>query len=221
MRGSADRDRPRDGDRGQAFTLEGVLGAFVILTAVLFAVQAVVGTSTVGGQVDDDTRENLRVQAQDVLSTTADAGFADLAFAVRYWSSPQQRFFGADSRSVGYGEDGPPTILFGNAFDEAFVSQGRSYNIVVRYRGDPSDPDVDAGTERMLWRGTPKADAVVASYTATLYDNMTLTPTDASSRELWEYDTNATDGDDGFYPIPDAEPDGPLYNVVEVRVIVW
>jgi hypothetical protein len=198
-----------------------MLGAFVILTAVLFAVQAVVTTSTVGGQIDADARADLRTQAQDVLSTTADAGFADLAYSVRYWSSPQQRFYGAEDRRAGYGENGPPELLFGNALDEAFVSRGRSYNVVVRYRGDPTDPDVSAGTERMVWRGSPKSDAVVASYTATLYDNMTLTAPRASSRELWEYDTNSTDGDGGFYPIPDAEPDGPLYNVVEVRVIVW
>jgi hypothetical protein len=209
------------GDRGQAFTLEGLLGAFVVLTAVLFAVQAVVGTSTVGGQIDDNTRTNLRVQANDVLSTTADAGLSDLSYAVRYWSSPQQRFYGADSRTVGYGEDGPPTVLFGDALDDTFVSQGRSYNVVVRYRGDPTDPEVGPGTERMLWRGSPRSDSVVASHTATLYDNMTLTAPDASSRELWEYDANASDGDGGFYPIPDADPDGPLYNVVEVRVIVW
>jgi hypothetical protein len=208
-----------DGDRGQAFTLEGVLGAFVVLAAVLFAVQAIVGGSGAGGTVDADARETLRTEATGILATTADQPVADLAYVVRYWSSGEQRFYGSRSRTVGYGEAGPPTAMFGQSFDRTFTAQGRSFNIVIRYREDPTD--LSSGSERMVWRGPPGTDAVVASQTVALYDNMTLTAPDASSRELWEYDTNATDDDDGFYPIPDAAPNSPLYNVVEIRVIVW
>lgn len=208
-----------DGDRGQAFTLEGVLGAFVVLAAVLFAVQAIVGGSGAGGTVDADARETLRTEASGILATTADQPVADLAYVVRYWSSGEQRFYGSRSRTAGYGEAGPPTAMFGQSFDRTFTAQGRSFNIVVQYRDDPTT--LSSGSERMVWRGPPGTDAVVASQTVALYDNMTLTAPDASSRELWEYDTNATDDDDGFYPIPDAAPNSPLYNVVEIRVIVW
>jgi hypothetical protein len=206
-------------DRGQAFTLEGVLGAFIVLAALLFAVQAIVGGAGTGGTIDGQTRETLRTDASGLLATTADKPVADLAFVVRYWSSGEQRFYGAQSRTVGYGEAGPPTALFGQGFDQTFTTRGRSFNIVIRYRDDPTT--LSSESERMVWRGPPGTDAVVASQTVAIFDNMTLTAPDASSRELWEYDTNATDDDDGFYPIPDAAPDSPLYNIVEIRVIVW
>lgn len=215
--GSGRRD-PGD-DRGQAFTLEGVLGAFVVLAAVLFAVQTIVGGAGVGGTIDGDTRATLRTEAQGILTITADRPVADLAYVARYWSSGTQRFYGARSRTVGYGEAGPPTAMFGQRFDRTFTARGQSYNIEISYHSDPTTLDTE--TERMVWRGPPGADAVVASQTVALFDNMTLTSPQASSRELWEYDTNATDDDDGFYPVPDVAPDSPLYNVVEIRVTVW
>jgi hypothetical protein len=61
---------------------------------------------------------------------------------------------------------------------------------------------------------------VTARHTVTLYDNMRLTGVRSGPRPLSGYDTNATDDDDGFYPIPDAGA-GSVYNVVEVRVTVW
>jgi hypothetical protein len=73
----------------------------------------------------------------------------------------------------------------------------------------------------MAYRGEPSDDAVTASYTVTLYDNQTLTAENASQNvELWQYDTNGTNSDDGYYPIPNAV-EGPVYNVVEVRLVVW
>jgi hypothetical protein len=73
----------------------------------------------------------------------------------------------------------------------------------------------------MVWMGPPAAEAVTASQRVTLYDNETLTAPGATDRELWEYDTDPSNGERGFYPIPDAAPNSPIYNVVEVRVTVW
>ena len=41
-----------------------------------------------------------------------------------------------------------------------------------------------------------------------------------TSTTLAEMDTNATDNDDGYFYAPDVA-DGPVYNVIEVRLIVW
>jgi hypothetical protein len=69
--------------------------------------------------------------------------------------------------------------------------------------------------------GPPGENAVSAGRRVTLYDNQTLTGSDSGSRELWEYDIDPSNGEDGFYPVPDAVPGSPVYNVVEVRVVVW
>lgn len=210
--------RGGDSERGQAFTIEGITAAVVLLTAVLLAVQAVVVTPTTRGTVDEDVRTELRQQTEDVLwlsSTGADSG-EDLSTLVRYWRPNGQTFAGATNPRVGYGRDPPPT-RFGTLMNRTFTQRGYLYNAELRYRTDVAG---ESESLPLVSRGFPDENAVVASWTVTLYDNDTLTGPGTGGAELWEYDTDPADGDDGYYPIPDAV-DGPVYNVVEVRVVVW
>jgi hypothetical protein len=204
--------------RGQAFTLEGLVSALVLLGALLFAVQSVVVTPGSGGDLDSSTRTDLRQQASDVLLRTARAENNDLSTLVRNWSQGRQTFSGAINRNIGYGPRAPPGA-FGVMLNQTFDQRGYLYNVHVVYR----PKNLSEGTRRvpMVDRGSPSEQAVTASYTVTLYDNQTLTARNTSRNiELWQYDTNATNNVDGFYPIPNAV-DGPVYNVVEVRVVVW
>lgn len=210
--------RPRSpDDRGQALTLEGVISALVVMLGLLFALQSTVITPTTGGAVSDETRAQLRQKANDVLIVMANNGSRDLAWYVRYWNPNTRTFRGARRPDIGYGDDGPPGS-FGTLLDEMFTEKGRHYNLVLRYRGNESPSD--SGVQRMVYQGPPAEHAVVATYTVTLYDSNTLTGPKATTRELRQYDTNATDNDEGYYPIPDVVS-GPVYNVVEVRLVVW
>ena len=211
------RDTGSTRDRGQAFTLEGVLAASFLVIALLVALQTTVITPTTGGAVDDETRSQLRQKANDVLVITANHETDDLGWYVRYWNPNTRTFYGAKRPDVGYGAVGPPKT-FGTMLFRTFTDSGRRYNVVLRYRGNES-PD-SSGEQRMVYQGPPAEHAVVATHTVTLYDDDTLTGPQATSRELAEYDTNATDNDDRYYPIPDVV-DGPVYNVVEVRLVVW
>jgi hypothetical protein len=204
-------------DRGQAFTLEGFIGGLLVLTAVLFALQTVTVTPSSGGEVDATTQNGLERRAQDVLVTTATNDTRDLSYVVRYWDGDKRTFSGAKNPAVGYGERPPPGV-FGRNLDAAL--EGNKYNIVLVYQTQANAGRNATATVPMVKRGPPATHAVVASYRVTLYDNMSLTGPNATGSELWELDTDPTDGDDGYYPIPNAV-DGPIYNVVEIRVVVW
>lgn len=210
-------DTPRGDDRGQAFTLEGVIGALVVLLGLLFALQSTVITPTTGGSVDDATRDQLRQKANDVLVTVADNGSHDLSWYVRHWNPDTRTFYGAKRPAVGYGEQGPPGE-FGILLNDTFQRNGRSYNLILRYRA--ANATDRSGTQRIVYQGPPAEHAVTAGYIITLYDEQTLTGPKATSNELSWYDTNASDNDHGYYPVPDIV-EGPVYNVVEVRLIVW
>jgi len=208
----------REDSRGQAFTLEGLASALILLGALLFAVQSVVVTPTSSGGVDASTQTDLRQQADDILLTTARAETNDLSTLVRNWSQSSRTFSGAVQRNIGYGPETPPGA-FGVMLNQTFTQRSYFYNIEVVYR----PRNLSTGTRRIpfVYRGEPSETAVSASYTVTLYDNQTLTARNASQNvELWQYDTNATNGVNGYYPIPNAV-NGPVYNVVEVRVVVW
>lgn len=205
-------------ERGQAFALEGLVASLVLLAALVFAIQALVITPTSGGNVDPAIREDLRQQADDILALTARAEENDLSTLVRNWSQSKQTFDGAVNPRIGYGPEQPPGA-FGEMLNRTFTQESYVYNVDLIYRTQ----NVSGPTESvpMVHRGTPSAESVVASYTVTLYDNQTLTARNVSQNvELWQYDTDPTNNRDGYYPIPNAV-DGPVYNVVEVRVVVW
>jgi hypothetical protein len=206
-------------ERGQAYTLQAVIGGLVILTAFLFALQSIIITPTTTSAVDPEVRTDLRQQAADILTITSENETTDLSYYVRYWDQNRQTFAGeaALNPDVGYG-DNPPPGVFGEMLDETFTERGRFYSVEMFYR----QKNFSESRERivMVDQGTPAEGAVVASRNVVLYDNQTLTSDRTGTAELWEYGTDPANNENGYYPIPNAVG-GPVYNVVEVRVTVW
>lgn len=221
-------------DRGQAYTLEAVIGALLIISAVVFALNATVVTPSTAGEESPEVRDSLRQQASDILAITAASDSFDLSTLVRYWDPARRTFYDGLTPERGYGS-APPPQQFGAMLNETLTSRGYLYNVEIAYLTGADEPTCGPGsvstaddsvateTTTMVRQGTPPKNAVVATHTVTLFDNQTLSTDQIANQgvELCEYDTNATDNDDGYYPVPDADPDGPLYNVVEVRVTVW
>jgi hypothetical protein len=183
----------------------------------LFALQSVVITPTTGGSVNPQIRGELQSEADDILAVVNQNEDFSLSAYVRYWSQTKWRFQGAVNNRIGYG-NGDPKGKLGTLLNETFGSHGRTYNLELRYRL----PNVSSGSgiTYMVYRGEPTDNAVVATERVTLYDNQTLTAANATTVELWQFDTNATNNERSYYPIPNAV-DGHVYNVVEVRLVVW
>ena len=209
--------------RAQAYTLEGFIGSILVLTAVLFALQSVVITPTTSGTVDRDARDQVRVEAKDMLTLGAESG--NLSAMIRYWNGTEaagDRQFASTSSSIaGYRDELPPpdaprgTIMM---IQDAFEDKN-GYNIQIVYQG--KNGETQNGTLDMVKNGGPLEDGVVATYRITLYDDQRLTGPGGEQRPLSWYDTVPDNGDNGYYPIPDAYPNSPVYNVVIVKVIVW
>lgn len=229
-------------DRGQAFTLEGFVASVVLLTAVLLAQQSVVLTPTTGGIVDDDQQQELRAQARDVLSMTAgnsgpNATGKDLSYVLRYWNGTENTWAYAenvyDQPGGGYVGKVIPNndTVFGNALNGTFDGGGTDYNykIIIEHPA----ANASNGTERfyMKFQETPDDDAVTVSRTVTLFDDDTLTgvPNASTGLDCTEKPLTAINStfnprqSQCFYPIPEAEQfeDSPIYNVVEIRLVVW
>lgn len=263
----------RADDRGQAFTLEGFIASVVVLSAVLFALQALVFTPTSAGQVDEQVRDKLRTEARDILTASANNGTDDLSHHLRYFNnvSAQGTWVGnSSSLQQGYGEDrplSPKESVLGNGLNQTFNQRGFSYNVQLEYLSATEANETEQTP--MVFRGVPTEEAVSVTYTVVLYDNETLTVPDSASDcsnasieglssttgdANWN-DTNDDPSAKCFYPIPEAElfdddsndgsaapgsstpcnpsdsgdpeceyaevDDSPIYNIVEVRVVIW
>lgn len=220
-------------DRGQAYTLEGFIGAMVVLMAVLFALQSVVIMPTTSGTADRTVQNQLQQETKDALVIAAQDG--DLSKTIRNWDTETEgdedlTFHNADQP----GPDGEVTYdvesfadesTLGAILESRFADQGRSYNVELA-----ADNGEEFEKTRMVYQGSAPPDAFTASYTVTLYEDDILTaPTNEVEEE--EEEIKLVHGDEGSetnvheeydYPIVPAEDsNGPIYNVVEVRVTVW
>lgn len=233
-------DRDGTGSRGQAFTLEGFIASIVVLTAVLFALQAVVITPTTSGAVDQETQRGLRAEANDILTVNAYNGSSGLVDLVLFWNGTATERTWAFGRSeqIGYGSQEPgfapdeekQYLAIGDMLNESFRQRGRIYNLEVEYR----DPDAPNGSETLpiVFRGVPSDNAVSTTYTVALYDEMTLTGPDSNTgvcndvpiEAISPVEGRTETGDsaptqfglpsneDCYYPIPDAFDEGGASN---------
>jgi len=201
-------------DRGQAYTLEGFVSAMVVLMAVLFALQSVVITPTSGGLSDRSVQAQIQQEAQDALVVSDQDG--NLSETIRNWNTDDdpEKFH----KATVPGPDGNRTYnttefadqsRLGGILEQRFADNGYSYNVEIIYENDG-----EFNTTYLVYQGAPSPDAVTASYVVTLYENNILTAD--KSKQIALTDSEADD-----YPIPHETDTELVYNIVEVRVIVW
>ncbi|MFA9415492.1 hypothetical protein [Natrinema sp. HArc-T2] len=199
------------GDRGQAYTLEGLIGAMVVLMAVLFALQSAVITPTTGGLNDRTVQAQVQQEAQDALVVAANNESEGLSHMIRHWNTTNGEFENASGPKV----DGNVTytaknfkgnFTLGYILEERFAENGQNYNVEAHYENGTAERD----HKTLLYQGSPPSGAVTASYTVTLYN---VENTTGSSKERLPAVDNPV--------IPEQNTESPVYNVVEIRVIVW
>lgn len=194
--------------RGQAFTLEGLVAGLIVLVALMFALQGIVVTPGAPGA---DIEPEIRQQTADVLDLAeADGSLSEM---VRYFDGDSQEatFAGARDPEVGYGSQVPNTS-FGALLNETFHERGKVVNVVLEF---PRENGTGTASIPLIYRGEPPSASAVASTTVTLYSNQTLTGPGGEETTLAEA------AEEGSFPVPNLDPNGPLHNVVHVRVIVW
>ena len=202
-------------DRGQAHALEGVMAAMLVVIAVMLAYQAIVLTPTTAGTVDRDVKSHLGTRAGDVLTAAGSDG--SLSRMIRHWNASGNNGTGTFVGADGQAESGY-TFLPQSDFRQVvreLTDDGYVINIYLETRMRDS---TETNRYILVKQGEPSSNAGVASRTVTLYDhqhqtrwNGTNLAGNESTRRLGEL------GNDYF--ADDLE--GPVYNVVTVRVEVW
>ena len=203
-----------DSDRGQAYTLEGFISAMIVLMAVLFALQSAVITPTTGGLSDQTVQAQVQQETQDALVVAANNESENLSYMIRYWdgsggfedaSGPQLEYEGHPTYEVETFEE---KFALGDILDKRFSENGQNYNVEAHYEDDDTERD----HKTLVYQGAPPSDSVTASYAVTLYDEQSTTGNYSSTLQNIAPDDPT---------IPNRSTESPVYNVVEIRVIVW
>jgi hypothetical protein len=200
------KSRPGE-SRGQAYTLEGVISAVLILTALLLATTAVAITPTTAGTIDRDTMAQLGTQTDDVLSAAHERDA--LREAALFWNTQD----GQSGWPTAWqpGDDCPETVENNSLtlcvlLEETFTSRFYRYNVYLDYQTERKTTE----TEPLYVQGTPGRNAVTASRSLALHDGMELT-----------HGPEGTLGENVSQFYADDLDDPTFVNVVEIRVVVW
>jgi len=189
-------------NRGQAYTLEGVLAAILVVTATVYGLQAI-DTRAWEDNTSEETQQ-LENRASDVLTLASESGALRNA-TVCY--RPGQTI------DVGGNQAGSE---FEQMLNITFDNQVNEYNLYFSYWNDS-----DARESRLVSQRPesgdigPPTSAAAASTTVTLTDTMKRTNDNCDPIPPTIKET-----EDSFY-MSDAAPDSALFNIVEVRLVVW
>lgn len=201
------------GTRGQAYTLEGIISAVLVIVAVLLGLQAVNVAPWTSGPTEQSV-ETLRTQANDLLSAAADDGTLRQAVTCVDDGTPNVDAYRPTKTDS--------STALGPMFGQTLGERGYEYNIYIRY-WDAGDSPRD-GTDRAGKTTTepvypdepqePDSSVVTATQRVVLYNStMIRTGDDCSAAAPLNNDTD-------FYA-DSVYQDSPIYTVVEVRVETW
>lgn len=198
--------------RGQAYTLEAVIAAVLILSALLFAFQVTAVTPLSASTSNQHIENQQRSIAAGALSAAADTTvevegteMSALREAVLYCDLGEDGgFYGADTPPVYTNRN--PSITFGAILNRSF-GPGLAVNVAVI-------PENGGSGFMMIDRGSPSDNAVTVSRTVTVYNDDPITS--PGSEQVGDA------GHDSCLPLFDDEPANEfVYEVVRVEVTVW
>ena len=203
-------------ERGQAYTLEGVFAAVVVLSAMLYGLQIVdVGPWTSGSA---DQTSQLKSQAADTLALAASNG--TLSRAVRCYGTASKLEF--DGGRLNPDPNQKATVLE-HMLNETFDQRDYEYNLYFYYWDGNGNRERVVASQQTDTRGdvaAPSDAAAVVSRRLAVYDDQPSLYTTTNDQRSCGSEFRRLDRTSPFY-MPDVAPDKPLYNVVEVRLVVW
>ncbi|GGM65621.1 hypothetical protein J2752_000275 [Halarchaeum rubridurum] len=190
-------------ERGQAHTLESVMAALLVVSAVIIAVQMTTTPPLLGSTANQHAGQQDRATVQGVFAASDDGELRD---AVRYRNETGDP---ADPLERPYGGAGPTGDLrFLDRLNETLADRGAAYNVRFVYHEDGERRVV-----RFVHNGEPGDAAVTVRRPVTLYDHDRTLPTNGTGEALGAADP--------AYFVSDTDPDGEVYAVVTVEVVVW
>lgn len=196
-------------NRGQAVTLEAIVGGLILVSSIVFALQMTAVTPLSASTSSQHIENQLEASTEGVLATSVDDG--SLKRAILFYNESSGTFI--NSTYQGYYAGPPPNNTFGRTLAKLFDERGIAYNVYVTYDYDGADR-----SRQMIYRGQPSDNAVRATATVTVVDDTPLY-NDTDNDGIAEPRPVTVSDTDGFY-MEDQSTSG-LYNVATVEVVLW
>ncbi len=191
-------------DKAQMHTLEGVAAATIMLLVIVYAIDATSMTPLTSSTANVHVETELQVLGQDILGALdyAEPGYnSKLKNDVLGWNGKKYTWSG--TKYLENGNATPQNNLTNNLtsmLNSTLVTQGIAHNVAITFLDNSTLLPI---TEYMIYDGDPSENAVIVSRKIALHDG----------------DINKTIVTNN--PINDIDPSTNLYNIVDVKLILW
>ncbi len=186
-------------EKAQLHTLEGVAAATIVLLVIVYAIDATSMTPLTSSTSNLHVEYELRELGQDILNTMdyAEPGYnSSLKNSILQWDGNIYIWNG--STYIIKGGTSPITNNSLAAFlNTTLTGQGIAHNVVITFIDNVTGMPI---SRNMIYNGDPSYSAVVVSKKIVLQN---------------------TDSDNPSNPIKDIDPSTNLYNIVDVKLILW
>ncbi len=187
-------------DKAQMHTLEGVAAATIMLLVIVYAIDATSMTPLTSSSANVHVETELQTLGQDILSALdySEPGYnSELKSDIMNWTGREYVWNATTYNDTLYSSD-PLNNKLTNVTKAILVTQGIAHNVEITF--------LDNGTltsQYMIYNGDPSDNAVIVSRKIVLHDG----------------DINQTKFPEN--PINDIDNSTNLYNIVDVRLILW
>ena len=200
-------------DRGQARALEAITAGMLLLASIVFALQVTAVTPLTGSTSSQHIENQQAKIAEGILAAEAENG--TVVRSLLAWNESGQF---ADAKPGGFHGGGPPTV-FGSVLNRTLRERNIAFNVKVFYLME-DDGEVVRDSEQLVDLGSPSDHASTATRSFTVYDDDVLHTIDGGRAEPTDTTLENASMGAGSYLGYDVD-DGPVYNVLEVEVVVW
>ncbi len=196
-------------EKGQIYTLEGVIASTLMISVLVFSVQATSITPLTSSSANEHIEAQLQFIGNDVLNTLDYGGSgSSLKSAVLSWAGSTYTWNGTHYVSQANSSNTMNNTLT-TALNFTLVRLGIAHNVELVFLKSDSDCIYNRTScldERsVILSGEPSNNAVIVSHKIVLH-NSDITDSDAFSTSTG---------------IGDFDPSTDLYNIVDFRLIVW
>jgi hypothetical protein len=194
-------------EKAQMHTLEGVAAAAIMLLVIVYAIDATSMTPLTSSTANVHVETELQALGQDILGSldySEPGNESELKNFIANWDGNSYYVWNgsAYANSSGGQLDGNSTIV--KILNQTLVRQGIAHNLVLTFlvlnadnTTSPSNPT------KLIYNGDPSDNAVIVSRKIVLHYG----------------DINTTKFPNN--PIENIDPSTNLYNIVEVKLILW
>lgn len=198
--------RAMDHSRGQAYALEGIIGAVIVVSALVLGLQVV--DIAPYDSSDQQATESARLQMADTLDAAQDSdALRTVATCLAADDEPHPNVASTDGITTEFGD------ILANTTAESY-----NYQILLDYNTSSGVQTVPVDTESPLPnQPTATVSRQVALFDSdTVYENPSCRPRVGADGEPLTLEEESGD----IY-IEDQDPSSELFAVVRIRVIVW